>query len=112
MKWKTTQKNNGKQPKKVVKKIKLKTTSKILQWKTTSKISKMEDDLSLRPVEDDLIFFKNRRRPKNSKMEDDFKISTITKLFSQFLSNLGANLSWGWLSSLRFFRLINFVDKK
>jgi hypothetical protein len=28
--------------------------------------------------------------------------STKQKVFSRFLLNPGANLSWGWLSSLRF----------
>ena len=34
------------------------------------------------------------------------------KIFSWFLLNLGANLSWGWLSSLRFFIDIIQVKKK
>jgi hypothetical protein len=42
-------------------------------------------------MEDDLKKNENGRRPKNKK-----------KIFSQFLLNLGANLSWDWLSSLRF----------
>ena len=36
---------------------------------------------------------------KKIKNEDNIK----KKFFSQFLLNLGANLSWDWLSSLRFF---------
>ena len=63
----------------------------------------MEDDLKKRrkKKEDDL---KKRRR----KMEDDLKKrrrkkeDDLKKAISQFLLNLGANLSWGWLSSLRF----------
>jgi hypothetical protein len=48
-------------------------------------------------MEDDLKKNKNGRRPrKKIKMEDDLKIC------SQFHLNLGANLSWDWLSSLRF----------
>jgi hypothetical protein len=39
----------------------------------------------------------NGRRPKTNKQN-----------FSQFLLNLGAKLSWGWLSSLRFFYLFLF----
>ena len=34
-------------------------------------------------------------------MEDDLT-KQKQKIFSGFLSNLGANLSWGWLKSLRF----------
>ena len=58
-------------------------------------LQKMEDNLK-----------KNGKRPKKKdgrkpkKMEDDLK--KIKKIFSRFLSNLGATLSWGWLSSLRF----------
>jgi hypothetical protein len=37
---------------------------------------------------------------ENQKMEDDLKKNQ--KIFSQFLINLGKNLSWDWLSSLRF----------
>ena len=65
-----------------------KTTSK-KKWKTTSKkIKKNEDDLK-----------------KKSKNEDNLEQKFN---FSQFLLNLGANRSWGWLSSLRFF-LYNIV---
>jgi hypothetical protein len=55
----------------------------------------MEDDLKIikKMVEDDL--------KKNKKMEDDLK---KIKIFSQFLINLWKNLSWDWLSSLRFFK--------
>jgi hypothetical protein len=44
-------------------------------------------------------------------MEDDLKKKIkineddIKKKLSQFLFNLGANLSWDWLSSLRFLYL-------
>jgi hypothetical protein len=41
-------------------------------------------------------------------VEDDLK-KKQKKIFSQFLLNLGANLSWDWLSSLRFFPSINFL---
>ena len=51
----------------------------------------MEDNLKQIKMEDDL-----------KKKEDDKK----NKNFSWFLLNLGANLSWGWLSSLRFFVLL------
>ena len=40
---------------------------------------------------------------KNEKNEDDLK---KFKICSQFLLNLGANLSWGWLSSLRLFMYV------
>ena len=44
---------------------------------------------------------------KKIKMEDELKkkekMEKKTKIFSQFLPNLGAKLSWGWLSYLRFF---------
>ena len=43
----------------------------------------------------------NGRQPKQSKKEDELKQEII---FSRFLLNLGATLSWGWLSSLRFFQ--------
>ena len=53
---------------------------------------------------DDKLFFLNGRRPQKRKKEkDDLKKSQI---FSRFLLNLGANLSWGWLNSLRFYRSI------
>ena len=42
---------------------------------------------------------------KNKKNKDDLK----KKTFSQFLLNLGANLSWGWLSSLRFFLIFIMI---
>ena len=46
-------------------------------------------------------------KTKSEKMEEDLKkwktTSKINKKCSRFLSILGANLSWGWLSSLRFF---------
>jgi hypothetical protein len=42
---------------------------------------------------------------KKIKMEDDLK-KIKKKIFSQFLLNLGANLSWDWLSSLRFYDFI------
>ena len=50
-------------------------------------------------MEDDLKK-KWKTTSKKLKMEDDLKQN-----FSQILLNLGANLSWGWLSSLRFFLL-------
>jgi hypothetical protein len=73
----------------------------------------MEDDL---PPKNGRRPQKNGRRPQKKwkttsqkKREDDdfkkirFKSKTTSKKnFSQFLLNLGANLSWGWLSSLRF----------
>ena len=52
-------------------------------------------------MEDDLL--KNNGRRPLKKMEDDLKII----IFSRFLSNLGANLSWGWLSSLWFFEFFS-----
>jgi hypothetical protein len=42
----------------------------------------------------------------NRKMETTFKTNgrrPQQKICSQFLSNLGTNVSWGWLSSLRFY---------
>jgi hypothetical protein len=103
IKWKkTSTKNNGRQPQK-----KLKTTSTKMEddlnkngrrpqqkWKTTS--TKMEDD----PPPKKLKKMENNRR-KRKKKEDDLK-----KNFSQFLLNLGAYLSWGWLSSPRFISVI------
>ena len=49
------------------------------------------------------------------KNEDDLKKNEKKIIFSRFLLNLGANLSWGWLSSLRcffgfFFRSILDID--
>ena len=32
------------------------------------------------------------------------------KIFSRFLLNLGANLSWGWLSSLRFYIVMSLTN--
>ena len=42
---------------------------------------------------------KTTSKKNEKKNEDDLKKN---KIFSKFLLNLGANLSWGWLSSLRF----------
>ena len=84
-------------------------SSRPAKWKTTSK--KMKNgrrpqkkkkksflDSSKRIMEGNLKINKNGRRPQQ-KMEVDLK----KIIFSWFLSNLEANLSWGWLSSLRFF---------
>jgi hypothetical protein len=60
-----------------------------VKWKTTSKKIKN----GKRPQKN------NGQQPrKEEKVEDD-----QNKIFSQFLLNLGANLSWVWLSSLRFY---------
>merc|ERR1712128_251772 len=59
-KWKTTSKIS-----------KWKTTSKISKWKTTSKNFKMEDDLKNFKMEDNLKNFKMEHDLKNFKMEDD-----------------------------------------
>jgi hypothetical protein len=42
-------------------------------------------------------------------MEDDLKKKKKNKN-SQFLLNLGANLSWDWLSSLRFFNRVKLIN--
>ena len=34
----------------------------------------------------------------------------VLKIYSRFLLNLGANISWGWLSSLKFSDLILILD--
>jgi hypothetical protein len=81
-------------------------------------------------MEDNLKKNKNGRRPKKIKMEDDLKNNkkwktTSTKIdnnqhkngrlpkknhiFSQILLNLGANLSWGWLSSVIFLFIFLFI---
>ena len=85
----------------------------------------MEDDLRKnKKMEDDLKkILKKWRRPlkkneddpkkKMGKNEDDLKKNEkwrrpkkkLKKIFSRFLLDLGANLSWGWLSSLRFLLL-------
>ena len=80
-------------------------------------LKKMEDDLKKKKMEDGLkkkwktiSKIDNGRQPKKIKMEDDLKKwknerrpqKRKKKVFSQFLSILGATLSWGWLSSLRF----------
>jgi hypothetical protein len=52
-------------------------------------------------MEDDLKNNKNGRRPQKN----------LKKIFSQFLLNLGANLSWDWLSSLRFYTYSYHIPK-
>jgi hypothetical protein len=59
-------------------------------------------------------YLKNKSKPQKKyktnppKKENNLKKQTknylkkSSKICSQFLLNLGANLSWGWLSSLRF----------
>ena len=105
----------------------MKTTSKKnkKKWRRPKKkMKKNEDNLN--------IFFLNGRRPqkkwrrpqqkwrrpqKNEKNEDDLKKiknknedDLKKKIFSWFLLNLGANLSWGWLSSLRFFSILSWTQ--
>jgi hypothetical protein len=51
---------------------------------------------------------KKDNNKKTKKMEDDIKKRRPEryKICSQFLLNLGANLSSGWLSSLRFLNIL------
>jgi hypothetical protein len=92
------------------------------KWKKTSKkknpYKKMEDvpkKNGRRPKkqtknEDDIKKINNRRRPKkNEKNEDDIKKKK--NLFSIPLK-FRANLSWDWLSSLRFLLFIYSVNIK
>jgi hypothetical protein len=59
----------------------------------------MEDNLKKNKMKDDLKKTKQKTTalPKKWKRRKKER-----KKSSQFLLNLGANLSWGWLSSLRF----------
>ena len=64
----------------------------VTKWKKTSTQKKMEDDLT-----------KMETTSKLKKKEDNLKKkgkTTLKKIKSGFLLNFGANLSWGWLSSL------------
>ena len=56
----------------------------------------MEYDLKYLKMEDDIIFLMEDDL-NIMKMEDNLKNKITT--FSWFLSNLGAKISWGWLSS-------------
>ena len=68
----------------------------------------MEDDLKKIKFEDDTKKKENNLKKEIKKREDDLKKKKkeddLKKIiYSQFLLNLGPNLSCGWLSSLSFF---------
>jgi hypothetical protein len=49
----------------------------------------------------------NLKKLKKWKTTSKKKDGIKRNIFSQFLLDFGANLSWGWLGSLRFFKILS-----